>query len=126
MTWNIKNLSNNLPLKMLACVIGYSLWVVLSSQQSVECTYNIPLCFYNLSEHVQIEAPETLSVTLTGSRSLLKHINQERLVIHIDASDLQNGAQALEITNKTLFLPEAIKLIHYQPLPLVINCQKSS
>lgn len=81
----------------------------------------VPVCFYNTSENSEITAPEQITITLQAPRAVLATINKDTLAIHIDAQKLKAGKNPLYIGTDNLFLPETIKLVHYNPANSVIQ-----
>ena len=118
----LKNaLLNNLTLKAISLVIGYSFWHACSNTQTIHLQYKVPICFYNSSEHQQFSAPEHVSVTLQSTRTQLHALIVENLAVHIDAARLHTGPNALEISPDTLLLPASIKLVHYTPTNVIVT-----
>lgn len=112
---------NRLSLKAISLLLGYSLWSILSHNQTIRITITVPLCFYNIEHNLTIDAPETIAITLEGKRELFKYGKIEMLAAHIDCMTLHEGIHRIDISSQTLFLPDYIKLIHYNPSPLLIT-----
>lgn len=116
--------SNNLLIKVLSFIFGYCVWSMFSARNVSTMELEVPLCFFNKPTSLQLQAPETITVQLSGKRSTLRALDRNTLAIHIDASRLHEGANPLVLENETLFLPSTIKLIHYIPANLVIHAQE--
>lgn len=122
MSKNIKNyLALKFPLKLVSVLFSYALWCIMSSSQIVHHSYQATLTFYNAPASTTITAPETVTVVLQGKRSILRHVNPDRLTAHIDAQTLKKGTHHLQLDNATIFLPESIKLVHYSPTPITVQ-----
>jgi len=119
-----KILSTNAPLKVFSMILGYLVWSVFSSGNTTTITQEVPLCFYNASEKCIVNAPETLTVTLAGKRADLHSIDYDALAIHLNAHNLEPGINPIQLNKDTLFLPDTIKLVHYTPIPLVVEMTK--
>lgn len=125
MILNVKTmLRNNLPLKIMSLLIAYGLWITLNSNYSLQTDVTVPLCFYDVPENWNIQAPEEVTITLQGKRSLLQRLRKEQLSIHINSAELGLGKQPLKFSEKSLFLPKSIKLVHYTPLPVIITIEE--
>jgi YbbR domain-containing protein len=84
-------------------------------------TYTIPVCFYNIGTKNSIHAPETVAVQLRGTRTDLAAIDTNQLAVHIDATSVSSGKHPLEISNKTLLLPNRIQVVYYSPMNSTIE-----
>ncbi len=101
---------NNIVLKSLALFFGYYGWIFFSLHHKIEIVYNLPLFFYNTQKKVSITAPDTIPVTLYGTRTeLFKSATHGS--IHADASVLQEGEQSINLKEQNIFLPETLQLI---------------
>lgn len=110
-----KTVLNNLTVKIIAAILAYGLWFLLNQSRTISIDLEVPLCFYNGAPSDSISAPEIISLTLSGKSSELRTIDLAALACHIDIDDLHGGENPLVVSNKTLFLPESINLIHYYP-----------
>lgn len=110
-----KNVWRNAPLKLISLLLGYTFWYIFGNSHTSTAWITIPLCFYNVPEAQTIRAPETISVKVAGKRSDLRSLDPEQLAIHINAEKLKLGRNLISITDEALFLPESIKLVHYNP-----------
>lgn len=120
----IKSLiTNNAPLKIVSFFVGYSFWFIFGHAQTITTNITVPLCFYGAEDNLNIQAPETVHLELTGKRSIMQTVDLKNLAIHIDARELVAGTQPIEISQKSLFLPESIKLVHYTPAQIVVTVE---
>ncbi len=110
-----KKTSRTVPLKIISIVLGYSFWYILSSSHTSTAWISIPLYFYNVPTEKSINAPEVLSVKISGKRDELRMLDLQELAIHVNATQLHDGKNLLTITPETIFLPKRIKLVHYSP-----------
>lgn len=107
--------TNSTLIKIIALIVGYSLWHVLGNSHTTTIQCSVPLCFYNIPTGKTINAPEQISIQIIGKRSDIRSLDTEQLALHIDAELLHDGKNLLAITQNALFLPESMKLIHYSP-----------
>lgn len=108
-------------LKMIALIIGYSFWYITGSSHITATTLSVPLCFYNTPEHTHLQAPESVSVTISGKRSDIRALDQDQLAVHIDAAQLHPGKNVVQLTHRELMLPRHMKLLQYAPSNLVVE-----
>lgn len=121
----IKNLIlSNAPLKVASCIIGYTFWFIFGHSQTIKTELSVPLCFYGTDQTMQIQAPESIRIELLGKRAVMQTVDLSNIAIHIDARDLAEGSQPIEITQEKMFLPESIKLIHYSPAQIMVTANK--
>ncbi|MFT6765373.1 MAG: hypothetical protein ACJAZS_000249 [Alteromonas naphthalenivorans] len=112
-------LLNNLSLSIISLLLGYALWQAVSQPYTLETVFQAPLSFYN-TEHLSIQAPETMPIRLRGTRKdLYKTI--ANLAIHYDATQFSEGTHTLKATHKNLFLPDSILLLHYLPIEITVT-----
>lgn len=119
-----KTLLNRNFLRISALLIGSTLWSIMSGMHYSTITLTVPVCFYNEASATQCDAPEFLTITLQGKKSDLRTIDYASLAAHIDAQTVSNKKQGLSITNKNLFLPSHVKLLHYSPMNFAVETSK--
>jgi len=113
---------NNLSLKIIALVFGYTLWTTMSEHNKVQIALQAPLSFYN-EAGLELEGPESVLVTVSGGRDSLYRLTRD-LAVHIDAGSLHEGSNTLALLEKDLLLPEAIKLVHCTPKTITVHAKK--
>lgn len=117
-------LTKNTPLKVCSFILGYTLWSIFSGMHTITQEITVPLCCYQLPATRDFNAPETVTIMISGKKNQLTAINHQDLAVHIDARDLSLGNNPITITAERLFLPESIKLVHYSPAPIMITTMK--
>ncbi len=110
-----KTMWRNTSLKITALLFGYTLWYAFGQSHTSSAWITVPLCFYNVPKEVVIKGPETISLKIIGKRSELRLLDIDQLAIHINAEELAHGKNLLTFTEKSILLPEPIKLVHYSP-----------
>jgi len=109
---------------IIASILGYSFWLLLSSSFTITLDKTIPIYFYN-NKNMIINGPETIKITLAGKRFEIATLDMDNLAAHINADIFKSGINKLVITERDLFLPKSIKLIHYNPANSTINIVKN-
>ena len=110
---------NNLSLSIVSLLLGYALWQSISQPHKIEATFWVPVSFYN-AEHLTIDAPEFVAITLHGTRNELYKL-ASHLALHLDAQQLEGEKSTVKITGENLFLPDSVVLIHYEPAHVTIT-----
>jgi len=108
-------------IKILSITLGFSLWYICKQARYDSINLDIPIYFYNEVPHKIIKAPETIKVTLAGTRKNIRKLDKEQLAIHLDASRYLKPMSYVIIDNQNLFLPTTIKLVHYSPAPIPVE-----
>ncbi len=112
----VNAIKNNIVLKCMALIIGCSLWLMVSSLHTSTLWVEVPVSFYNQHDNIIIHAPNTIQIQLSGSHSAIRTINYNNLAVHIDAQELHDGKNPLELHAYNLFLPDLISMVNYSPL----------
>ena len=117
----LKNsLTHTIVLKVISLLLGYGLWTIIANGHTATRSFTVPLCFYG--EHAAlVTAPSELTVTLQAKRTDLRNIQTSTLGIHIDTHQLHPGKNHIALDNKSLFLPNAIKLVNYRPANIIVE-----
>lgn len=110
---------NNLSLSIVSLILGYALWQTLSQPYKITTHLSVPISFYN-THNATLEAPDAVTVALHGTRKELYKL-MHNLAVHIDAQTVPVGESHIQLTNKNLFLPESVLLLHYVPKELLIK-----
>ncbi|HSW73613.1 MAG TPA: hypothetical protein VLG71_00490, partial [Candidatus Limnocylindria bacterium] len=95
---------NNLMLKVVSLMIGSACWYTLSQWHPAAITLAIPVGIC-APDQTTIDAPETVTVTLSGKRSTLSALDLENLALHIDSASLHAGKNRIAVCAQNLFLP---------------------
>jgi YbbR domain-containing protein len=112
---------NKLLIKISSIALGFSLWYTYKQSHYDSMSLDVPIYFYNETPGTIIKSPETIQVTLAGTRKNLNMLDKEQLAIHLDASRYSKPMSYTIIDNQNLFLPATIKLIHYCPAPIPVE-----
>lgn len=118
-----KILLTNLTLKVSAFILATVLWYITSQTRIVHQTVHVPICFYNTSENTLINAPETVCVTVAGTRQDMLALDYKNCGLHIDASKLTTATNRLPITDQNLFLPHNVCMVQCKPsyVEIILN-----
>lgn len=120
----INTFTNNLSLKIIAVILGYTFWAIISTRQTTERWIEVPLCFFSVPDTLRIEAPEAVNIAFSGSRIDLANLDITQLAIHIDSRDLTPGNQNISLSEEQLLLPSCVKITHWSPSNLIIMVEE--
>lgn len=119
-------LTSKAPIKVVSLILGYSLWTILSQSQHTTMWTEVPVCFYQKTDGHCVTAPESIKVALRAKKSHLQTIDFNTLAVHVNASKLKEGDNQLLLNGSHLLLPDAIKLVHYNPANFLITVGKQN
>ena len=105
----------------MAFILGFFLWLFISSLHKTTLWVEVPVSFYNQHDTTIINAPETIQIQLSGYRNNIRTIDLNQLAVHIDAQELYEGKNPLKIKAHNLFLPDLISVVNYSPLNGCVN-----
>lgn len=114
-------LRSNTLLKTGSLIAGALFWYAWSGMHITTIAVQVPLYFYGLKEEQVIDAPASVHILLEGKRSYLYDIDPNSIAFHINGEQLKYGTQHIEITQKEIFLPTTLKLIHYNPTTIEVT-----
>ncbi len=114
----------NLHLKLICLMLGYIFWSFINKSHIIDLWIDVPLSFYDIPKNIIIDAPENVTLNISGKRSLLKTINTKNLAIHLDMHTIKPGSQKITITENNLFLPETIQAKQFEPTIIHIKKKK--
>jgi len=115
-----KIISQNLPIKLISIILGYSFWYMLSQSHPTKIWLDVPICFYNMQENITVESPEKIKIQLSGKRIDLYTVDKDNLACHLDIKDFSIGEKVVKITERQLFLPDNLQLTQCLPASVKI------
>jgi len=116
-----QTITHSSVLKIISFILGFLFWFSLSRTYVVTTTYTVPVAVYGLPDGYKLDIPETVHVTLSGKRSDMRLLQAPNIAVHVDGSHLTVGQHNLEVSHTTLFLPEHINVLSYNPVPSIIT-----
>lgn len=107
-------LPRNLGFVALSLALACGLWLLLAFQvETVQRVFrNVPVEYRHLPKNwsvVRIE-PANVSVTITGTKRAFDAFTQDRLVLSLNLSNIEQGTQTIPITDKMLNLPAGLSV----------------
>jgi hypothetical protein len=115
-----KSLTSSIILKTISLLLGYTIWGIIAQGHTTTHSFTVPLCFYG-EQATHVIAPAELTVTLQAKRSDLRSLHAPTLGVHISTEHLRPGKNHIVLDNKSLFLPDAIKLVNYTPANIIVE-----
>lgn len=105
-------LTRNWPLKLLALLIAFAVWVAMTGESRIVQDLRVPLDLSLPDGLTSSEAPPTtVSVRLRGPESLLRRLDPLPLEVHVDLADAAPGARSVQLTpDEVDGVPEGIEV----------------
>lgn len=113
-------LLNNSSVKVIACLLGYFYWSLLSDLYLIEARFWVPVTVAS-QNHLVYRAPAQALITLRGLRKHIRSLDSSLLEIIIPESDLTSGKNYMTVTAKHIALPTCISLVNYTPVNFIIE-----
>jgi len=107
--------NNKLFLKVSSLMLGTLFWYVWSGVYPLTRHVSIPLSFYNVPEGKMVSAQDDLHVQLRATRPAFIALDDEQLVVHVDARKFADGPNGVAVTTDSLFLPDNVRLVDCTP-----------
>jgi len=120
-----KILLNNVQLKIFSLIFGYLLWSVIGQSHTDDVWMDVPVCFYQTEKNIQIEAPETTKVHLSGKRSDLKNIHTDKTAVHINSCRLKEGDNKVIFNDNDIMVPENVQITGWAPKDIKVRITKN-
>lgn len=118
-------LRRNWPLKLLALVMAFAIWVSTSGEREAPRDFTIALKILHAPDQtLSSEAPTSITVRLAGRESLIRRLDPLRLGATVDLSNSTTGPHVIHLTTANLTgVPGGIDLDFINPdrLSLVVD-----
>jgi hypothetical protein len=103
-------------------ITAYALWNLLQHTVLLEQHYTVPVCFYNSVPGTHCMAvPETVHITLRGTKSALAAIDQHHLAFHINAQTCTKERPWIALSESTIFVPHNVRMIYCNPTGITLS-----
>lgn len=114
-------LLNNTTLKISSFVIAFTGWSILHENSRVTITTAVPVCVYQVPEHVTFKAPEMIQVSLSGTPAMLRQLDLTALTLYLDGTLLHEGMNQISFSESQLLLPPHVNLVHYSTVSIFVE-----
>jgi YbbR-like protein len=116
-------LTRNLPLKLLALLISFSLWVFVHGEKDTEDSLKVPLELRSIPAHLVITSPRVdfIDLRVSGPRVLLGRIDRSRLSVALDLTGVRPGPAVFRVDTESLPLPRGVKVVRVNPAQVTLE-----
>lgn len=115
----------NLGLKAMSLVLAFGLWLFVISQEKSSIALTVPLEVVNTPPGLALAGPvpETVSVSLRGTRNTLERITPADVGVHVDLARAQEGEQIELLDSQNVRAPFGVDVERIQPPQLIIRLE---
>lgn len=119
----LKRLSKNWSLKLLALVLALSMWVFVVGQEQAEIALIIPVELTNIPKGTVVDGNvvSEVKVRVSGPRSLVRRVMDERISKTVDLSGMKTGEHVIQMAPKELKLPAGVVVKHISPASFTVS-----
>ncbi len=119
-------LSKNFFLKVLSLSFAVVLWFFVVLEDKVEQAVQVEIRVKNVPPKLILVKPPPPSITVyvTGPRSILRNLTHRPLVLTIDLEDFKAGSHTLFFREKDINLPAGLKVTKIEPSQVEIILER--
>nr|WP_320009835.1 CdaR family protein [uncultured Desulfobulbus sp.] len=119
---DIRTLSRDWLLKLLALIIGASLWYFVVGEDRVDLIVTMPLEIRNLPTDLVIanQYKKDIELAISGPRRLIQEMRQQNISLPIDLSLAKPGAMVIQNEAESIPLPQGISVQRVQPATITL------
>ena len=119
---DIRALSRDWLLKLLALIIGASLWYFVVGEDRVDLIVTMPLEIRNLPTDLVIanQYKKDIELAISGPRRLIQEMRQQNISLPIDLSLAKPGAMVIQNEAESIPLPQGISVQRVQPATITL------
>jgi uncharacterized protein (TIGR00159 family) len=110
-------LFNELPKKLVFFLLVCVLWVFVVGIRQGEMTYDIPIAYYSVPQHLAMtgDPPREINVRLRGSQRFLSSLTPDQVRVRVDLSGGHAGNNQVTLSESEMSVPSGITITHFYP-----------
>lgn len=118
-------MKSNWQLRILAILLAFFIWYLVSGQEKVETWIEIPVEMVNLPEDLLIREGmiSRIKVRIRGSKGIVRGLNPQGMAYTMDLGELEQGTRVLVFDPKNISVSQPLQVIEIRPsrVELVID-----
>jgi YbbR domain-containing protein len=120
-------LTDNLGLKAVSVLMGFSLWYAVAREQDAEFALSIPIELRDLPEGLEVigESVQQVEVRLRGPAEILRRLTPQDVNIGVDLSDAEPGERLAYLTPRDVAAPFAARVMRVAPTSVKIDLDRT-
>ncbi|HUJ14721.1 MAG TPA: CdaR family protein [Thermoanaerobaculia bacterium] len=125
----MKSWASNAGLKLLALLLAFTLWFVVSAprrESVIERAYAVPLTLVGMPRDLVITTPvpDSVSVRLRGRTSDLRSLSSSNLEVPLDLRTLVPGTIAITIRPQAINVPPGVEVVSLDPANVTFRAEE--
>ncbi len=115
-------LTKNWLLKILALIIGISLWYFVVGEDQIDITITVPIEVHNLPAELVIanQFKKDIEVSIRGPRRIIQEMRQANISRPINLAQAEAGAVVITNDGKSIPFPQGITVLRLQPTNITL------
>lgn len=112
--------------KSLALIVAIGLWAWVQSGLIVDEKIRAEVRYVWPEDLVRLEdPPPVINLTVQGPQALVRHLQNERLLMNVDLAEAGEGAVTVDYTSiHVQGLPEGVEVMHHSPPSVDVNFER--
>ncbi len=121
-------LFDNLGLKVISLVLGFSLWYVVAGERGAEFVLEIPLEFRNVPEGHEVieESVKQVDVRLRGSSEFVRALSPQEIQVVVDLSNADPGENTVYVTPDHVRTPYGVRVMRVTPASVKVSLDRTA
>ncbi|TAL15918.1 hypothetical protein EPN96_11005 [bacterium] len=119
--------TENRGLKIVSLLIAVLLWMFVIGEKQSDIELDVPLSLVNLSSDLVITSrvPGTISVRVTGPRTIVASISPKQYGLTMDLKGIQPGTSSFEILPSRFGFPRGVEVTSISPAVVTIVADRT-
>ena len=120
-------LTDNLGIKLVSLVLGFSLWYVVAREQGAEFAFAIPIELRDVPEGLEVveESVQQVEVRLRGPGELLRRVTPKDIRVAVDLADAEPGERIAYLTPRDVEAPFGARVMRVTPTSLTLDLDRT-
>ena len=119
---------DNLGLKLISIVLGFSLWYIVAGGQGAEIVLPIPLEYRNVPEGMEVieESVQQVDIRLRGSSEILRRLTPQEIQAGVDLSGALPGEQSFYLSPENIVVPFGVRVLRVTPAAVQLQLDRTA
>jgi YbbR domain-containing protein len=119
---------DNLGLKLISLVLGFSLWYIVAGGQGGEIVLPIPLEYRNVPEGMEVieESVQQVDIRLRGSSEILRRLTPQEIQVSVDLSGARPGEQNFYLSPENIEVPFGVRVLRVTPATVQLQVDRTA
>lgn len=118
---------DNLGLKLLSLVLGFSLWYVVAGEQRAEIVFSVPLELRNMPKGLEVlkQSAQQVDVRLRGSSEIVRGLTPGEVQVAVDLADVGPGDATVYLSPGVVDVPFGVRVMRITPASLQLELDRT-